>query len=388
MAGLRVRRFTPEDAAGVAALHARVYPGAWSSRAALASYIREVLFNNPWHDPELPSWVAEDCEGIGGFIAVLPRRMLHGERILRVAVGCQFMVDPAKRRSLTALELLKRFFAGPQDLSVADGANESSAALWEAAGGAASPLHNVHWVRLLRPAQGLLQLAPERLRRMSALAEPIAAIADACMPRPRTSGSAWREENLEAGGLAEALEQHRASFTLRPQYDRASLEWLLAEAGAKRRHGVLQGCLLRETDGRIAGWFLYYLNARMSQVLQVGARRERVSAVLERLFEHAGARGAVAIQGRLEPHMAAGLRHKLCVLQNRGIMTMLHARDPSLLLPFYRGDAFFSRLDGEWWMRFSGGAAAPAPRAFLRRPNTPTASAVGYRRVGAESSML
>jgi hypothetical protein len=25
------------------------------------------------------------------------------------------------------------------------------------------------------------------------------------------------------------------------------------------------------------------------------------------------------------------------------------------------------RLDGEWWTRFSGGPAAPAPRAFLRR---------------------
>lgn len=368
MAALRVRQFTPDDAAAVAALHARVYPGSWPSQAELAAYIREVLLRNPWRDPALPSWVADDGEGISGFIAVLPRRMLHGKRALRVAVGCQFMVDPEKRRGLVALELLQRFFAGPQDVSIADGANETSAALWEAVGGAASHLHNLHWVRLLRPAQGLLQLAPQRLQGITAVATPIAVLADACMPRAPAAATAWREEELDAAGLADALHQHRNAFTLRPEYDRASLEWLLAQARAKQRHGVLQGCLLREAGCRVAGWFLYYLNTRMSQVLQVGARRERMSALLDRLFEHARARGAVAMQGRLEPHMAGALRGKSCLLQNRGSSTLLHARDASLLLPFYRGDAFFSRLDGEWWTRFSGGPAATAPRAFLRRP--------------------
>jgi hypothetical protein len=46
-------------------------------------------------------------------------------------------------------------------------------------------------------------------------------------------------------------------------------------------------------------------------------------------------------------------------MQHRGISTLLHARDQSLLVPFLRGDAFFSRLEGEWWMRF-GGEQEPA----------------------------
>jgi hypothetical protein len=375
MAGLRSRRFTPQDAGAIAALHARIYPGAWPSQDECAAYVRELLFRNPWADPELPSWVAEDAEGIAGFIGVLPRRMLHAGRVLRVAVGCQFMVDPQKRRGLAALELLKRFFAGPQDLSIADGANEASRVLWEAAGGFASPLHSLHWVRLLRPAQGLLQLAPQRLQRITALANPIAFLADSCIPWRARRESSWQEEELDAPGLAAALHEHRAAFTLRPEYDEASLEWLLDQARAKQRHGVLQGCVLRERGGRVAGWFLYYLNSRMSQVLQLGARRERMPEVLDRLFGHARSRGALAIQGRLEPHIAAALQGKSCLLQNRGISTLLHARDPSLLLPFYRGDAFFSRLDGEWWMRFSGGDPAPAPRAFLRRAEMRSATA-------------
>lgn len=362
-----IRRFTPQDARAVAALHARVYPGRWTSQEQYAVYLREMLMRNPWYDPELPSWVAEDRDGIAGFFGVLPRRMLQGDRVLRVAVGCQLMVDPHKRRSLVALDLMRRFFAGPQDLSIADGANQTSRLLWEAAGGSTSPLHTLHWVRLLRPAQGLLQLAPHRLQGLSLVAGPLAALADACIPWRARVDSAWREEALDATGLAAALHEHRGVFGLRPQYDEASLRWLLEQARAKQRHGVLEGCLLREESGRIAGWFLYYLSARMSQVLQLGARRERVGAVLERLFAHARARGAVAIQGRLEPHMSAGLQGKSCLLQNRGTPTLLHAKEPALLLPFYRGDAFFSRLDGEWWTRFSGGPAAAAPRGYLRR---------------------
>jgi hypothetical protein len=325
-----------------------------------------MLFHNPWHDADLPSWVAVHGETIAGFAGVLPRRMQYDERPVRVAVGCQFMVDPQRRHSLAALELLKRFFGGPQEISIADGANEASRALWVAAGGCSSPLHNLHWVRLLRPAQGALQLAPRRLRGFSALAAPFAALADACLPRRRTPGTPWREEELDAAGLAAALHEHRGVFALRPQYDEASADWLLRQARAKQRHGLLQGCALRERGGRVAGWFLYYLSSGMSQVVQLGARHDRVPAVLDSLFEHARTRGAVAIQGRLEPHMASGLQGKSCLLQTRGTRTLLHAHRAPVLLPFYRGDAFFSRLDGEWWTRFSGGPATPAPRAFLR----------------------
>lgn len=372
---LTVRRFTPQDARAVAALHARVFPGAWSSQEDCAAYFRELLFANPWYDPELPSWIAEDAEGAVGFFGVLPRRMLHADRVLRVAVGCQLMVDPRKRGSLAVLELMKRFFAGPQCLSIADGANDATRPLWEAAGGVASPLHNVHWVRLLRPARGLVSLAGQHLPRVCSLVSPLAALADACIPRRSRRESDWLEEALDAQSLAAALHEHRGVFPIRPDYDLRSLEWLLAQARAKQRHGVLEGAVLRERSGRVAGWFLYYLNDQMSQVLQLGARRERVSPVLERLFEHARARGAASIQGRLEPHMAAGLRGKSCLLVDRGISTLLHARDPALLLPFYRGDAFFSRLDGEWWTRFSGPARARTQRSLLRRASASSAPA-------------
>jgi hypothetical protein len=378
MTRIRLREFVPSDAPAVAALHARTQPeSAWPSEAARAGYFREVLLHNPWRDPGMPSWVAEDGARIAGFFGVLPRRMLFRGRPVRVAVGCQLMVDPEHRRSFLALELMKRFFAGPQDLSVADGANDASRRCWEACGGLASPLHTLHWTRLLRPARGLLHLAAGRT--LNLLGGPLAALADACLRLGGAREPGLREAPLDPSGLAEAVAHHRGAFTLRPDYEPAALDWLLSQARAKRRHGELQGALLRDRGGRAAGWFLYYANTGVSKVLSVGGAREQLPAVLEALFAHARARGAAALEGRLEPHVAAALKGKRCLLQNRGIATLLHARDPALLVPFLRGDALFTRLEGEWWTRFNGELlprqdADAATAASLRKNPALTAS--------------
>ena len=355
---IRLRPLVPRDAGALAALHTRVHPHSeWRSPAAYASYALEMLFRNPWVDPEIPSWAAEEDGRLVGFLGVVPRRMLFGHRAIRVAVSCQLMVDPDKRASFVALELLRRLFAGPQDLTVADGANDASRGLWEASGAIASALHSLHWVRLLRPAQGLLKLAANRLRGLSVIANPFAAFADACMARlaPLKLQPGLREGELNAETLCEALRQIQG-YTLRPDYDVASLEWVLAQAAAKRRHGELQSCIVHDRAGRIIGWFLYYLNDAVSQVLQLGARRGCLSMLLEQLAHHARARGARALEGRMEPSLTAPLRGKRVLMHNRAVSTLLHARDQSLLVPFLRGDAFFSRLEGEWWMRFSGEA--------------------------------
>lgn len=353
MARMRVREFSAQDAAEVAALHARTHPeSTWASEAACAAYFRDLLLQNPWRDPQMPSWVAEEHSRIVGFFGVLPRRMRFHERLVRVAVGCQLMVDAEHRRSFAALELMKRFFSGPQDLSIADGANDASRRCWEACGGLSSQLHALHWVHLLQPARGLLHLAAGPT--LTLLGAPIAALADACLRFGGRRHPRLREEPLDAAGLVEAVHHARGAFALRPDYDPGALEWLLGQARAKSRHGCLEGALLRDRGGRAAGWFLYYLKPGVSKVLTVGGARGELPAVLEALFAHARARGAAVLEGRLEPHLATALKGRRYLLQNRSIATLLHARDPALLVPFLRGDALFTRLEGEWWTRFNG----------------------------------
>lgn len=370
---VRLRPLVPRDAGALAELHTRVHPRSnWRSGAAYASYALEMLFRNPWADPEIPSWVAEEKGRVIGVLGVVPRRMRHGERTLRAAVSCQLMIDPDKRASFVALELVRRLFAGPQDLTVADGANDASRGLWEACGGITSALHNLHWVWLLRPAQGLLHLAPEGARALCAVARPVAALADACLARlvqPKVHPG-LREVALDAAVLCQVMQEQR-SFSLRPDYDSVSLAWLLAQASSKRRHGELESAIVHDRAGRIIGWFLYFLNGTVSQVLQIGARRGCLDMLLERLAHHARTRGARALEGRMEPALAAGLRGRHVIMRNRSVFTLLHARDQSLLVPFLRGDAFFSRLDGEWWMRFGEGTEAGSEQLSRSTPSVP-----------------
>jgi hypothetical protein len=33
---------------------------------------------------------------------------------------------------------------------------------------------------------------------------------------------------------------------------------------------------------------------------------------------------------------------------------LVHSRDPEIMAAIHRGEAFLSRLEGEWWLRFLG----------------------------------
>src|SRR5258706_4217674 len=189
-----LRTLAEDDIPAAAALFGRVYPKQrWASQAACEAYFREMLFNNPWRDLDLPSWIAEEDGRMAGFAGVMPRRMLFRGHPIRVAVGCQFMVDPNRRNGLTALQLARAALSGPQDLFIADGANELSRQMWTGLGGSAPLLYNLHWTRPLRPVRFALSLLEERRALPPALtlpARPPGALADAPATRlhPHPSG--------------------------------------------------------------------------------------------------------------------------------------------------------------------------------------------------------
>jgi hypothetical protein len=368
MAG--IRPLAAGDIPAVAALFSRVYPGArWASQAECETYFQQMFFANPWADPRLPSWVATEGPRAVGFIGVVPRPMRLRGQAVQAAVVTQLMVEQDGRHGVAAAQLLRKALAGPQALTVSDGANDTSRRMWEALGGQTSTLYSLQWRRLLRPAQSTLQRASSPHGRAAAFfATPMAVLADVCnayyRSLPRTSDLI--EEPLDAGTLLQSLGQAARRVALSPDYDLASLDWLLAEARAKRRHGELQACRLRLPGGAIAGWFLYYLNGGTSKVLQLHAREDAERPVIDHLFSHAWRGGASAIEGRMEPRLAHALGRRRCLFHTSSVYTLVHSRDGALLGAFAHGDAFFSRLEGEWWMRFVGEprervASAPAP---------------------------
>ena len=359
-----VRPFAPGDIPSAVQLFSRVYPATrWVSQSECEAYFHHIFFANPWADRELPAWVAMDGARAVGFIGVMPRPMRLRGKALRAAVVTQLMVEQDKRHGMVAAQLLRRALAGPQDLTISDGANETSRKMWEALGGLTSTLYSLQWRRLLRPLQSTLQRVTSPHGRAAAiLATPVAFLADAYAAYYRSlrRPSALTEEPLQTATLLDGLKGLERRFALTPQYDVQSLEWLLGEARAKRRHGELQSRVLRDGSGAIAGWYLYYVNGGTSKVLQLHAQEGAERAVLDHLFQDAWRRGSAAIEGRMEPRLARFLGERHCLFHSTSMYALIQARQAETLAALARGDAFFSRLEGEWWMRFNGEQRASA----------------------------
>src|SRR5207249_125464 len=96
--------------------------------------------------------------------------------------------------SLTALQLVKACFSGPQDLYLADAAIDRSAHLWTKLGGTASLLHSLQWIWALRPARFVLSVLHGRgavPAALTAAARPLGAVGDVIQIAAR-SGSCDR----------------------------------------------------------------------------------------------------------------------------------------------------------------------------------------------------
>jgi hypothetical protein len=358
-----IRKLIESDIPAVVGLFERVYPQhRWASRAECQAYFREIFFASPWRDLDLPSWIAEQNGGIAGFVGVLPRPMTLRGRALRVAVGCQFMVDPGQRQSLVALQLAKSVLTGPQDLFIADGANREAQRLWLAAGGSAPLAYNLHWTRQLRPGRHALSLLAKRvaLAPFALASRPAAALVDAVaarLPRNRfhSEDPGVTDEALDAPSmLPDLLGMLRG--TVQPVYDARTLAWVLDQARRKMRHGLLRVRAVFKSGRRLIGWYAYYARAgAVNEVIQLAALEGEFDHVLRRLFADAWRHGATALHGRLDPRDLEPLSERRCWLRRDGTWTLTHSPHADLAAAIHQGEANLSRLEGEWWLRFLGG---------------------------------
>src|SRR6266850_1966515 len=387
-----IRISDEDDVPAVAALCARMYPTLrWGSQAAFETYFREMLFHNPWRDPQLPSWVAEEDGRICGFYGVIPRRMLLRGRPIRVAMGCQFFVDPDQRDSLTWLELVKACISGPQDLTLTDTAGGRSGRMWTAIGGSPSLLYSLNWIRPLRPARYVLSRLDERATLplpLTFAARPLAALADAVATRLRPNrfyreAVELIEDALDPATMVAHLPEVMGGTALQPAYDARSLAWLLDQTARKTRYGRLRTRAVRDGERRLIGWYLYHVQAGgVSEVVQLAARNGSFDRVLQRLLADAWRHGAVAVRGRLDPRYVHELSNRHCWLLPAGTSTLIHSRHADVMAAIQQGDAFLSRLEGEWWLRFDdeGGTTRSVHHACVSTPRQ-TAS-ISSRRLG------
>ena len=358
-----IRKLTGDDIPAVAAIFYRVHLAndattAKFSLAAISAEFEEIFLRNPWLDENLPSLVCEDGNGgILGFIGVTPRKMNIKGRPVVAAVSAHLMIEPERRAELAGMRLLQRFFSGPQELSIADFANDIGRKVWDRLGGKTSHIHSLQWVKLLRPGAVALSSAEGKfrsLRWLSPITRPLGQLSDAALARMAPSRFHFSDPDLiptklDDETLLALISRFGAFYSMRPEYDPLSLSWLIRRAEKINCRGELRKVALRDASGAIAGWYLYYLNSGgSSEVLQLCAREASAGAVLDHLFHHAWSNGSVLVSGRLEPQLLPALSSRSCYLNCGPPWVMVHARDPEILQAVERGDVFLSRLDGEW----------------------------------------
>lgn len=354
-----VRSLVADDIPALAELHAAVFSECSDlTMEERQSYLRQVFLESPWHGQRLSSLVSEDeHDGVVGFLGVVPRPMSLSGRSITAAVGSQFMVAPNHRG--LGIKLLKTFLSGPQHLSMTDGPSLVLLKVWKALGGTDSPLHSIHWTRPLRPTQYMCSLAAERaaMAPLATVARPLCSALDSLIAgtgrSPFRVSPAPAGDELTVDALLDCFSELAPRAGLRPVYERESVKWLLEMAERKTYLGHLHRVRVRNSANEVVGWYLCYLRrGRRCEVLQMAGRRDAIELVLDHLFYYAWRKGALAVSGRLQADFFDALRAKRCIFHGTGAPLLVYSREHDLIDAVRCGDAFLTRLDGEWWMPF------------------------------------
>ncbi len=360
-----IRSFEKEDIPAVTEIFKSLFLKENRSRrslpaSALNDHFEDIFFNNPWYDSEITSLVSESREGrINGFLGVVPREMNFSGRPIRMAVSLYHMVDPESRSTMVGIHLLKRFFAGPQDLSLTDGAGDIGRRVWMGAGGSQAPLYSLQWERILKPVRlGVEFLARPRLLSFSEpLLSPLASLSDSVATRFMPGSlqkieTGCSEEDLDLKTMIDLIPVFYQPGLLLPVYREETLQWILDQAGRLRLHGDLKKVMVRNAEREVIGWFLYYAAAgKRCPVLHVAAKRGEMHVILNHLFHHANRHGVTALFGWINPRNIQDIADHYCYFR-LGAWTLIHSRHRELINIFQSGEASISKLDGEWFLHF------------------------------------
>jgi hypothetical protein len=110
---------------------------------------------------------------------------------------------------------------------------------------------------------------------------------------------------------------------------------------------------VRGDGDRIAGFYVYQMEpGGVAEVLAIAARRGSLDDVFAHLLDHAWKSDATAVSGRLDPALARELGDSGCLLRAGRPPLLIRSRSPELLERLHAGDAFLTRLEGEWCLRF------------------------------------
>lgn len=144
--------------------------------------------------------------------------------------------------------------------------------------------------------------------------------------------------------------------SLLPTYAPQHVAWKLDALAERTRYGPLRKRAVRDEEGALLGWYIYYPNiGSIGQVVQVAASSRAYGRVLRHLLVDARRRGSLGLIGKVDPPHTESLTACGCVLFQRSTWTLLHSDRPEVRDALAAHDVMLSRMEGDWWTRLSGG---------------------------------
>jgi hypothetical protein len=363
-----IRPLERGDIPGVARVFALVWrKDADAADTELERFFASTLLDHPWVDPELPSLVAIEGGEIVGLIGSNVRRAVFDDAPVRIVCSAHLISHPRVRGEAVGARLMKALLGGAQDLTFTDGATDEVRRMWEAFGGSAVPLGTLAFVRLFRPAslgadvvlaRRGRRLATSPLRLLAGGVDRVAALAARrrlVPPHPETT--------VVTPLTPEAIVEHAphvlAAARLRSTYETEYTAWLFDELrrvearGTLWADGIPRGRLWAELvhmDGAVKGWYVcHHREGGFCRILQLAATPRAVEQVFALLSFRARLFGAAGLYGRLEPALVASVTSAGCVIRPSDGRLLVHSRNRELASAVRAGDAFLTRMDGEWW---------------------------------------
>lgn len=360
-----IRALEPKDISTVAVLFQRILRKTRQpATASLEAYLSELFLDGPNRDPDIHSHVHVGDDGrISGFIGALPLPLLVADRAVRGALCGTLMVDNHAGDPFAGARLMRAFLSGPQEISLTETANDIATTLWRTSRGKVLPQHSLEWLRIIRPAGFVTEMAAGAAGVMRVF-KPLAKPVDAVIRLGASGGWASFPAAVPPGALASVevddglavalLARFSETFTARPDWNRENLRRMVAESGRKALYGSMVRRAVRMRDGREIGMFLYYGDpGRVGRVVQVLFSPGQAGAVIDSMLAHASECGMVALRGRTQPALLEAMLGRRFMFLHAS-SSIVHSRDASLLEPFVAGKAFFNGFAGESWTRLIG----------------------------------
>lgn len=363
-----IRALRESDIPSVASLFQRMLRKSRNPASlSLERYLKAVFLAGPDQDPEIVSHVHVRDDGVvSGFIGVFPLPLLFNERPLRGAICGSLMVDGHEQDPFAGARLMRAFLAGPQDISLTETANDVSTAMWRKLRATVLPDHSLEWLRIIRPTGFCVEMAASATGAARLLA-PFAKPLDALVRRrtaeePRwtnvpirgRAGNAVTSREADDETTMELFAEFTSGFAIRPQWRPESLRRMVSESRRKALYGEMVRRVVTTPGGRPSGLFLYYGDpGRIGRVVQILAAPGQTGAVIDSMVNHAAESGIVALRGRTQPTLLDAMLGRRFAFVHAS-SSIVHARDPALIEPFRRGNAFFNGFAGESWSRLIG----------------------------------